>query len=110
MIRGYQDPYQHPYGLDLIVKDLVEFSKSKLTRMSHKHSGRPPMHVRREILAQALEMAAQEVRAKGRKPKSREELRKLKQAMASAHPDRGGTSEQFIAARRAYLRAAAQSR
>jgi hypothetical protein len=30
-------------------------------------------------------------------------LRHLKLAMADAHPDRGGTSEQFIAARKRYL-------
>lgn len=33
------------------------------------------------------------------------ELKRLKAAMADAHPDRGGTSEAFIAARERYLRA-----
>jgi hypothetical protein len=34
-------------------------------------------------------------------------LLRLKQAMADAHPDRGGTSEAFIAARKRYLKAKA---
>jgi hypothetical protein len=32
----------------------------------------------------------------------RQQLRLLRRAMAGAHPDRGGTAEQFIEARRRY--------
>lgn len=39
------------------------------------------------------------------KPAARTDLKSLKAAMAAAHPDRGGTSETFIAARARYLRA-----
>lgn len=38
-------------------------------------------------------------------PAARPDLKQLKAAMAAAHPDRGGTSEAFIAARDRYVRA-----
>jgi hypothetical protein len=44
-----------------------------------------------------------------RKPKSGVELLVLKQAMADAHPDRGGSDAAFIAARERYLQARAQA-
>lgn len=37
------------------------------------------------------------------------ELKRLRMAMADAHPDRGGTNEEFIAAREAYKRALRQA-
>jgi hypothetical protein len=37
------------------------------------------------------------------------ELRRLRMAMAEAHPDRGGTNEGFIAARKAYEQALRQA-
>jgi len=37
------------------------------------------------------------------------ELRRLRMAMADAHPDRGGSNEEFIAARGAYKRALRQA-
>ncbi|MGC2997412.1 hypothetical protein ACPF8X_03145 [Streptomyces sp. G35A] len=43
------------------------------------------------------------------KPTPRPGLKELKAAMAAAHPDRGGTSEAFIAARTRYLRAKARA-
>jgi hypothetical protein len=46
-----------------------------------------------------------ECRRKERGP----ELRRLRLAMADAHPDRGGTDEEFIAARERYERALRQA-
>ena len=47
----------------------------------------------------------QERKRKGAEP----ELRRLRMAMADAHPDRGGTNEEFIAARERYERAQRQA-
>lgn len=49
-------------------------------------------------------------RERQRQQEAREpELKQLRMAMADAHPDRGGTSEAFIAARERYKRAAASA-
>jgi hypothetical protein len=49
-------------------------------------------------------------REQERKRKEREpELRRLRMVMADAHPDRGGTNEEFIAARERYQRALRQA-
>jgi len=45
-----------------------------------------------------LYLAPPEISSRPKRPS----LRELKQAMADAHPDRGGTDEAFIAARRRY--------
>jgi hypothetical protein len=42
-------------------------------------------------------------------PKQQPDLNQLKSEMAAAHPDRGGTDEAFIAARRRYEDAKAAS-
>ena len=49
-------------------------------------------------------------REQERKRKAAEpELKQLRREMADAHPDRGGTNEQFMAARKRYERALKQA-
>ena len=72
-------------------------------RTNHFHDGDYHLFVTREG---AEEYLYRWEREQERKRKEHDpELRRLRMAMADAHPDRGGTDEGFIAARKAYERA-----
>jgi hypothetical protein len=55
-----------------------------------------------KVMPKTLARALRAERAKQKKP---EDIYQLKAAMAAAHPDRGGSSREFIAAREAYVTA-----
>jgi hypothetical protein len=74
---------------------------------SSEHHGGGTVYATREAAEEYLYRWERE--QERNREEARPELRRLRMAMADAHPDRGGTNEGFIAAREAYERALRQA-
>src|SRR5260370_35373960 len=80
-----------------------------VSRQALERDGEVWYRAGREHLYATCERAQAIIDAHPRKPRGRRDLRELRRAMADAHPDRGGTNEEFIAARERYERALRQA-
>lgn len=81
-----QDPCRHGYPAGEMMK--------------HTRRGLCHLFTSREAAEESLHAAERE--RKRRRPEREAEVKRLRQEMADAHPDRGGTDEGFIAARQRY--------
>ncbi|WP_435246382.1 zinc finger domain-containing protein [Streptomyces sp. NRRL F-5630] len=100
------DSKLHPVRITVWARDVANCPQCGARRgepcISGGHRMHDSVHHPREqtAAANAEREAAEKARAEAARPDA--ELRRLRAAMADAHPDRGGTDEQFIAARTAY--------